>query len=305
MIVNEIYDLIGNTPIVKINTLTDNSMADIYVKLENLNLTGSIKIRAAYHMIIDAINDGRLTKDKVLIEPSSGNTGIALSYIANLLGYKIIIVMPESMSPERVQIMEAYHAQVILTKANLGMQGAINKAFELAQENGHVLLQQFNNPSNVKAHYDGTGVEILNDFDSLDAFVVGVGTGGTITGVSKRLSEKFPNLLVYAVEPSESPILSKGVFGPHKIQGIGAGIIPQILNQKAYSQVITIESALALAYAKEIYLKEGLFLGISSAANILAAIQVAKLLGPNKKVLTIAPDGGEKYLSNKIFEYDK
>lgn len=305
MIVNNIEQLIGNTPIIKLRNLVSEDSADVYVKLENLNLTANVKIRPAYQMIIDAIESGILTKDKIIVEPTSGNTGIGLAYIANLLGYKIEITMPETMSVERRQMISAYNAKLILTPGDQGMKGAIAKANELASTGKYVLLQQFENESNVKAHYLTTAPELINDFEKIDSFVSGVGTGGTISGIGKKLKEHYDNISIIGVEPAESPMISENVAGPHKIQGIGAGFIPKILNQNVIDEVMKIKSEDALKFVKEVYLKEGLFLGISSAANILAALEVAKKLGKGNTVVTIAPDGGEKYLSSDVFTYDE
>ena len=305
MIVNNIEQLIGNTPVIKLRNLVSEDSADVYVKLENLNLTANVKIRPAYQMIIDAIESGILTKDKIIVEPTSGNTGIGLAYIANLLGYKIEITMPETMSVERRQMISAYNAKLILTPGDQGMKGAIAKANELASTGKYVLLQQFENESNVKAHYLTTAPELINDFEKIDSFVSGVGTGGTISGIGKKLKEHYDNISIIGVEPAESPMISENVAGPHKIQGIGAGFIPKILNQKVIDEVMKIKSEDALKFVKEVYLKEGLFIGISSAANILAALEVAKKLGKGNTVVTIAPDGGEKYLSSDVFTYDE
>lgn len=305
MIVNNIEQLIGNTPVIKLRNLVSEDSADVYVKLENLNLTANVKIRPAYQMIIDAIESGILTKDKIIVEPTSGNTGIGLAYIANLLGYKIEITMPETMSVERRQMISAYNAKLILTPGDQGMKGAIAKANELASTGKYVLLQQFENESNVKAHYLTTAPELINDFEKIDSFVSGVGTGGTISGIGKKLKEHYDNISIIGVEPAESPMISENVAGPHKIQGIGAGFIPKILNQNVIDEVMKIKSEDALKFVKEVYLKEGLFIGISSAANILAALEVAKKLGKGNTVVTIAPDGGEKYLSSEVFTYDE
>lgn len=301
---NKIEELIGNTPIVKLNKLVSEDMADVYVKLENFNLTGSVKIRAAYQMVKDALESGLIKEGDILVEPTSGNTGIALAYIANLLGLNMVLVMPETMSLERRQIMEAYNAKLILTEGSLGMKGSIAKAEELVEENNYVMLQQFDNESNAKAHYLTTAVELLNDIEKIDAFVAGVGTGGTITGVGKKLKEENEAVLIVAVEPTQSAVLSGNSPAPHKIQGIGAGFVPKVLDVNIYDEIIQIDGLKAMKFAKEIYLKEGLFLGVSSAANIMAALQIAKRIGADKTVVTIAPDGGEKYISNEVFIYD-
>ena len=301
---NNIMELVGKTPMVKLNHLVDADMADVYVKLEGFNLTGSVKVRAAYQMIVDALESGRVKKGDTLIEPTSGNTGIALAYIANLFGLKMVITMPETMSLERRQLMEAYGAKLVLTEGAKGMQGTIDKANELIAEKGYIMLQQFENESNVKVHYNTTAVEIMNDLDHVDAFVAGVGTGGTITGVGRRLRENNKDVEIVAVEPAQSPLLSGGSAGPHKIQGIGANFVPGILDTKIYDEIIQIDSIEAMEYAKEIYLKEGLFIGISSAANIMAALKVAKKLGKGKTVVTVAPDNGDRYITMDIFKYD-
>lgn len=301
---NNIQELIGHTPMVKLNKIVDENMADIYVKLENFNLTGSIKIRATYQMIIDAIESGLLKEGATLVEPTSGNTGIALAYIANLLGYKMVLVMPETMSVERRQIMSAYNAKIILTEGKLGMKGSIEKANDLEEKEGFIMLQQFDNPANAKAHYLTTAQEILDDMTEIDAFVAAVGTGGTITGIGKKFKEKDNNIEIVAVEPKQSSVLSGNSPAPHKIQGIGAGFVPSVLDTSVYDKIIQIDDIEAVKFAKELYLREGLFLGISSAANILAAIEVAKNLGKGKTVVTIAPDGGEKYLTNEVFVYN-
>ncbi len=295
-------ELIGKTPIVRMVKLVSEDMADVYVKLESFNPGGSVKDRAAYQMVLDAEESGELKEGGVIVEPTSGNTGIALAMIGKMKGYDVKIVMPDSMSVERRNIIKSYGAELILTDGKLGMKGAIEEAERLARENEQYYLPgQFTNDSNVKAHYLGTGVEILKDIETVDAFVAGIGTGGTISGVGKRLKEEQPNVLIVGVEPKESNILSGGDIGPHGIQGIGAGFIPRILNQKVIDEVIEVETEEAKKMTKEVLMTEGLFLGVSSAANIVAALEVAKRLGKGKTVVTIAPDNGSKYISMGLY----
>lgn len=295
-------ELIGKTPTVRLIKLVGEDMADVYVKLESFNPGGSVKDRAAYQMIIDAEERGDLSEGSVIVEPTSGNTGIALAMIGKMKGYDVKIVMPDSMSMERRNIIKSYGADLILTDGKLGMKGAIEEADRLASTHKEYYLPgQFTNESNVKAHYIGTGVEILKDLDQVDAFVAGIGTGGTISGVGQRLKEERPEALVIGVEPKESNILSGGEIGPHSIQGIGAGFVPDILKRDVIDEVIEVETEAAKAMTKEVLMTEGLFLGISSAANIVAALQVAKRLGKGKKVVTIAPDNGSKYISMELY----
>ncbi|WP_372714427.1 cysteine synthase A [Ilyobacter sp.] len=302
MIVNNSIELIGNTPVVKLSNIREESMAEIYIKLEGKNPGGSIKDRAALGMIEEAEKAGILKKGGVIIEPTSGNTGIALTLIGVLKGYRVIVVMPDTMSIERRNIVKAYGGELVLTDGILGMKGAIEKAEELsATMPGSFIPQQFTNKANPEKHYKSTAEEILKDFDHLDAFVVGVGTGGTITGVGKKLKEEIQDIKIYAVEPETSAVMSGEGPGKHKIQGIGAGFIPEILNMDIVDEVVKITDAEAYDAARDTAKKEGLLLGISSGANIAAAIKVAKELGAGKKVLTISPDGGEKYLSTDLY----
>lgn len=301
MIYSSVLDLIGNTPIIKLNNLVENDCADIYIKLEKYNLTGSVKDRAVLNMINIAEETGVLKHGDIIIEPTSGNTGIALAAIGKIKGYKVIIVMPETMSEERKQIIKTYGAELILTEGSKGMNGAISKATELAKSDKRYFIpQQFENKNNPEKHYETTAVEIIKDIPDLDAFVAGVGTGGTITGVGQKLKEYNKNIKVYAVEPYESAVLSGGKSGSHKIQGIGAGFIPEIYNGKYIDEVITVSTEEAFKMVRELLEKEGLFLGVSSGASISAAIKIAKKLGKGKKVLALAPDGGEKYISMNI-----
>ncbi|MDX8336614.1 MULTISPECIES: cysteine synthase A [Cetobacterium] len=303
MIYENILDLIGNTPILKLKNLGDKECADLYVKLEKYNLTGSVKDRAALNMIEEAEKNGLLKPGSIIVEPTSGNTGIALAAIGKIKGYKVIIIMPETMSEERRKIIKTYGAELILTEGSKGMKGAISKALELAENDERYFIpQQFENVCNPQKHYETTAVEILKDIPDLDAFVAGVGTGGTITGVGKKLKEEKNNIKIYAVEPYESQVISGGNPGPHKIQGIGAGFIPEIYNFNFVDEVITVSSEEAFEMVRLILEKEGIFLGISSGASIFAALKVAQKLGKGKKVLALSPDGGEKYMSMDIIK---
>ncbi|MDY4010732.1 MAG: cysteine synthase A [Fusobacterium gastrosuis] len=303
MIYKNIIDLIGNTPVVQLKFPEKENIAEIYIKLEKFNIGGSVKDRAALGMIEAAEKNGLLKADSVIVEPTSGNTGIALALIGKLKGYKVIVVMPDTMSIERRALIKAYGAELILTDGAKGTKGAIEEAERLVSENKNYFIpQQFNNPANPQKHYDTTAEEILADFKSLDAFVAGVGTSGTLTGVGKKLKENFSNIQIIAVEPEDSPVLSGGQSGKHVIQGIGAGFIPKNYDTALVDEIIKISNDEALTFTKRIAKEEGLFLGISSGANIAAAYTIAKKLGKGKKVLTISPDGGEKYLSLPIFQ---
>ncbi|MFI3888129.1 cysteine synthase A [Streptococcus parauberis] len=306
-IYNNITELIGQTPIIKLNQMVPEDAADVYVKLESFNPGSSVKDRIALAMIEAAEKDGTIKPGDTIIEPTSGNTGIGLAWVGAAKGYKVVIVMPETMSVERRQIIQAYGAQLVLTPGDQGMNGAIAKAKELAEDiNGWVPLQ-FDNPANPKIHEDATGQEILNAFQEigLDAFVAGVGTGGTVSGVSHALKAKLPDLKVYAVESDESAVLSGSKPGPHKIQGISAGFIPENLDTKSYDDIIRVTSENALLTGRTTGIKEGFLAGISSGAAIYAAIEVAKKLGKGKKVLTLLPDNGERYLSTELYQFDK
>jgi len=291
-IYNNITELIGQTPIVKLNNIVPEGAADVYVKLEAFNPGSSVKDRIALSMIEKAEQDGIL--------------GIGLSWVGAAKGYKVVIVMPETMSVERRKIIQAYGAELVLTPGSEGMKGAIAKAQEIAAERDGFLPLQFNNPANPEVHERTTGAEILAAFgsDGLDAFVGGVGTGGTISGVSHALKAANPDIKVYAVEADESAILSGEKPGPHKIQGISAGFIPDTLDTKAYDGIVRVTSDDALALGREIGGKEGFLVGISSAAAIYGAIEVAKKLGTGKKVLALAPDNGERYLSTALYEFE-
>ncbi|GAU76212.1 cysteine synthase [Fusibacter sp. 3D3] len=301
MIKSNVRALVGNTPIVKLEKITTEDMAAVYVKLEGFNVTGSVKVRPALGMIEGAEKRGDLKPGMVIVEPTSGNTGIALAYIGKMKGYDVKIVMPDTMSVERRNIIKAYGAELILTDGTKGMSGAIQEATLMAEDANVYMPQQFNNGDNSAIHYETTGVEIIRDFDALDAFVATVGTGGTITGVGKRLKEHYASLEVFAVEPVESSVLSGDKPGPHKIQGIGAGFVPDVLEINVYNEVLKVSSEDAFKMTKRLMEEEGLFLGISSGAAVVAALEIALRLGKGKKVLTLSPDGGEKYISNNVF----
>ena len=301
-----ITDLIGSTPLLKLNRFAavENLGAEVYAKLEYFNPAGSVKDRIAYAMITDAEKSGALKPGSVIIEPTSGNTGIGLAAVAAARGYRIIIVMPETMSVERRQLMKAYGAELVLTEGAKGMKGAIAKAQELAAQTPDSFIPgQFTNPANPSAHRATTGPEIWNDTDgTVDIFVAGVGTGGTLTGVGEYLKSQNPNVKVVAVEPAGSPVLSKGVAGAHKIQGIGAGFVPDMLNTKIYDEIITVENEDAFATGRELARKEGLLVGISSGAAVWAAAQLAKRPeNQGKRIIVLLPDTGDRYLSTPMF----
>ena len=302
MIYNSMLDLIGKTPILKLNNMVGENSADVYVKLEKFNPGGSVKDRAALGMIEKAEELGILKEGSTIIEPTSGNTGIAIAMIGRVKGYKVIIVMPETMSKDRRDLIKAYGAELILTEGAKGMKGAIAKATELVDNYGYFMPQQFENIANPNKHYETTADEILEDIKDLDAFVAGVGTGGTITGVAKKLKENIKTLKVVAVEPEKSQVLAGKGPGAHKIQGIGAGFIPSIYKGEYVDEIIPVSDQDAINTAVEFARKEGILIGISSGAALFAALQVAKKLGKGKKVLAIAPDGGEKYISMGIYE---
>lgn len=302
---NEVSRLIGETPIVKLNRSVDEDSADIYVKLEYFNPGSSVKDRIALAMIEAAEKDGKLQPGGTIVEPTSGNTGIGLAMVAAAKGYKLVVVMPDTMSLERRNLLRAFGAELYLTPGAEGMKGAIKKAEELVEEHGYFMPQQFKNEANPIIHEQTTGPEIVKQMkDGLDAFVSGIGTGGTITGAGKVLREHFPNVKIYAVEPKDSPVLSGGSPGPHKIQGIGAGFVPKVLNTEIYDDVIQIANEEAFEAAREVARKEGILGGISSGAAIAAARKVAKELGKGKKVLAILPDNGERYLSTALYQFE-
>jgi cysteine synthase A len=303
-VANSVSELVGQTPIVKLNRLVDENSAEVYLKLEYMNPGSSVKDRIALAMIEAAEESGALKPGDTIVEPTSGNTGIGLAMIAAAKGYRSILVMPETMSMERRNLLRAYGAELVLTPGPEGMGGAIRRATELAQENGYFMPQQFKNEANPEVHRRTTGKEIVEQMDQLDAFISGIGTGGTITGAGSVLRETYENIKIYAVEPADSPVLSGGKPGPHKIQGIGAGFVPDILNTDIYDEVIQVTNDQAFEYARRAAKEEGILGGISSGAAICAALKVAKELGKGKKVLAIIPSNGERYLSTPLYQFE-
>lgn len=306
-IFNNITELIGKTPLLETKSIEKkyNLKAKLIVKIEGLNPAGSAKERVALQMINDAENDGKLVKGSTIIEPTSGNTGIGLTIVGVQRGYRVIIVMPDTMSIERRNLIKAYGAELVLTEGSKGMKGAIEKAEELAKEiKNSFIPEQFSNLSNPKAHLLTTGPEIWEDTDGqVDIFVASVGTGGTISGTGEYLKKKNPSIKVVAVEPASSPVLSKGVAGPHQIQGIGAGFIPKALNTSIYDEIITVTNEDAFAYGKELRLLEGVSAGISSGAALKAGIEVAaREENKGKIVVVLLPDNGDRYLSTPLFD---
>ena len=305
-VADNVAGLVGQTPVVKLHNLTDENSADIYAKLEYFNPGSSVKDRIALAMIEDAEEKGLLKAGDTIIEPTSGNTGIGLAMIASAKGYKAILVMPDTMSKERRNLLRAYGAQLILTPGAEGMKGAIATAEKLKEENGYFMPQQFANEANPAIHERTTGKEIISQFeDGLDAFVSGIGTGGTITGAGKVLKDHFKDIKVYAVEPEDSAVLSGGKPGPHKLQGLGAGFIPKILNTDIYDEVVTVSNDEAFETAREVATTNGILGGISCGAAIAAAKKVAAKLGKGKKVLAVLPDNGERYLSTPLYQFDE
>ncbi len=303
IVVDSITDLIGCTPAVRLRRLTGPEDADVFVKLEYFNPSGSVKDRAAYNLIRQAELDGKLQPGGTIIEPTSGNTGIGLAMNAAAKGYRLIITMPSNMNKERVQILQAYGAEVVLSPAEERMPGAIRKAQELqATIPGSFIPQQFENPANPDIHRSTTALEILEQMDRrLDVFVASAGTGGTITGTGETLRKELPEIKVVVVEPKGSPVLSGGVPGPHKLIGTSPGFIPSILNQEIYDKIVQVEDHDALHTAKLLATREGILVGPSSGATVWTALQEAKRLGKGKRVLCIAPDNGERYLSANLF----
>ncbi|MCH6267855.1 MULTISPECIES: cysteine synthase A [Neobacillus] len=304
-VANSITELIGQTPIVKLNKLVDENSADVYLKLEYFNPGSSVKDRIGLAMI-EAAEEKGLIKPGVdtIVEPTSGNTGIGLAMVAAAKGYKAVFVMPETMSLERRNLLRAYGAELVLTPGPEGMKGAIARAEALVAENGYFMPQQFKNEANPEVHRKTTGKEIVEQMDQLDGFVSGIGTGGTISGAGSVIREKFPNVKIYAVEPQDSAILSGGKPGPHKLQGLGAGFVPDTLNTEIYDEVVQISTEEAFDASRRAAREEGILGGISSGAAISAALKVAKELGKGKKVLAIIPDNGERYLSTPLYQYD-
>ena len=303
-IAENILELIGQTPIVKLNKILEDHSADVYVKLESFNPGSSIKDRIALSMVEAAEREGKLQKEGTIVEPTSGNTGIGLAMVGAAKGYRVIMVMPDTMSLERRNLLQAFGAKLVLTPGEKGMKGAIDKAKELVAENSNYFMpQQFENPNNPDIHMKTTALEILNQMNhNIDAFVAGVGTGGTITGVGKVLKDKLGNVKIVAVEPENSPVLSGGTPSPHKIQGIGAGFIPAVLDTNIYDEIYKVKDDEAIQTARALAKNEGILSGVSSGAAVFAAIKVAKELGEGKRVVVVAPDTGERYLSTSLFK---
>lgn len=290
----KLLETIGKTNLVQLENISKN----IYVKVEKSNPAGSIKDRAAYQMIMGAIERGELKEDMKIVEPTSGNTGIGLALIGRTLGFPVVLTMPSSMSIERVKLIKAYGAEVILIKEG-GMAGSVEKAKELVENGAYYMPNQFDNPDNALAHYKTTGPEIYNDLKDINGFVAGFGTGGTVTGVGRYLKEQDKNIKIWAMEPYESPLLSQGKSGSHKIQGIGANFIPKVLDVDLLDEVITVKSDDAIDMARRLSKEEGLLVGISSGANVVAALKMQEKLGGN--IVTVLPDTGERYLSTELF----
>ncbi|MGG4345040.1 cysteine synthase A [Paenibacillus lautus] len=308
-VVNNVTELIGGTPLVRLNRIVPEDSAEIYLKLEYQNPGSSVKDRIAISIVEEAEKDGRLKPGDTIIEATSGNTGIGLAMVAAAKGYKAVIVMPETMSLERRNLLRAYGAELVLTPGSEGMNGAVKKAEEILKENaGFFMADQFNNQANVKIHRETTGPEIVEAIQSiggsLDAFVAGIGTGGTITGAGEVLKEQFPDIKVIAVEPAASPILAGGKPGPHKIQGIGANFIPEILNQEVYDEIVHVENDDAFETSRRVAKEEGVLGGISSGAAVYAALKVAKELGKGKRVVAVIPSNGERYLSTPLYNFE-
>jgi len=304
MIYNNDIEMVGNTPMLKVQGFDKDNRAEVFIKLEKFNPAGSIKDRAALGMLEDAENAGILKDGSIIVEPTSGNTGIALAMLGKVKGYRVIIIMPETMSVERRSLITSYGAELILTDGATGMKGAIKKAEEIKVELGEMAFipQQFINPSNPNKHFETTAEEIFRDLPTVDAFVAGVATGGTITGFGQYARKNNKAVKIIAVEPTTSAVLSGEKPGAHKIQGIGTGFIPENYDPKLIDEIIKISMEDAFASAKFFGQSEGILIGISSGANLFAALEVAKTLGKSKKVVTVAPDGGEKYISMGLFD---
>lgn len=300
--VDHVYELIGQTPVVRLNRIVPEGSATIFVKLESANPGGSVKDRIALAMIEDAEKRGVLKPGMKLLEATSGNTGIGLAFVAAAKGYGITLVMPDTMTVERRSLLKAYGAELVLTPGSGGMKGAVDKAEELAASGqGYFLVRQFDNPANPEVHRRATALEVLEQVPELDAFVAGIGTGGTITGVGEVIAQRKPGTLVVAVEPIDSPLLTQGKAGPHKIQGIGANFVPTILNRDAYTRIEDVAYEDSLRIARRLAREEGLLTGISTGAIVHAALKVAAELGTGKTVVAVLCDTGERYLSHPLF----
>ncbi|MCD8906001.1 cysteine synthase A [Staphylococcus chromogenes] len=304
--VENITEIIGQTPVVKLRHQAGEDAADIYVKLEYQNPGGSVKDRIALAMIEQAEKDGKIKPGDTIVEPTSGNTGIGLAFVCAAKGYKAVFTMPETMSQERRNLLKAYGAELVLTPGAEAMKGAIKKAKELKEEHGYFEPQQFENPANPKIHELTTGPELVEQFEgkTIDAFLAGVGTGGTLSGAGKVLKEKYPDIQLVAIEPEASPVLSGGEPGPHKLQGLGAGFVPDTLDTEIYDEVITVGNETAMETSRRVAKEEGILGGISSGAAIYAAIQKAKELGKGKTVVTVLPSNGERYLSTPLYNFE-
>ena len=304
--VENITQIIGNTPVVKLRNVVDEDAADVYVKLEYQNPGGSVKDRIALAMIEKAEKEGKIKPGDTIVEPTSGNTGIGLAFVCAAKGYKAVFTMPETMSSERRNLLKAYGAELVLTPGSEAMKGAIKKAKELKEKHGYFEPQQFENPANPEVHALTTGPELVEQFEGkqIDAFLAGVGTGGTLSGVGKVLKEKYPNIEIVAIEPEGSPVLSGGEPGPHKLQGLGAGFVPDTLNTNIYDSIIKVGNETAMETSRRVAKEEGILAGISSGAAIYAAIEKAKELGKGKTVVTVLPSNGERYLSTPLYSFD-
>ena len=311
MIYQTVLDAMGNTPLIQLNRMVPKDAARILVKYEGLNVGGSIKTRVAYNMVMDAIRQGKITKDTIIVEPTSGNQGIGLALVGAVLGYRVRIIMPDSVSVERRKLMRHYGAEVVLIhdEGNIGdaIENCLQTAMQMQREDPNVFVpQQFTNPANPMIHRYQTGLEILEQVGGpIDGFCSGIGTGGTITGIGETLKALNPHMTIWAVEPANAAILAGGTVGTHLQMGIGDGLIPEILNQDIFEHIYIVSDEEALQTARRLALEEGLMCGISSGTNVAAAIQMAKQLGPGKTVVTVLPDTAERYFSTPLFEEDK
>ncbi|OYD06336.1 cysteine synthase A [Paludifilum halophilum] len=306
-VADNILQLIGQTPIVKLNRIVGKSDADVFLKLEYFNPGSSVKDRIALGMIEDAEERGLLKPGSTIVEPTSGNTGIGLAMVAAAKGYRALLVMPDTMSEERRNLLRAYGAELVLTPGAEGMKGSIAKAEAIVKEHpDYFMPQQFDNPANVEIHRDTTGPELLRQMDGrIDALVAGIGTGGTITGAGRVLKEQIPDLRIVAVEPSASPVLSGGKPGPHKIQGLGAGFAPSILDPDIYDEVVPVDNEEAFHWARRMAEEEGILGGISSGAAVAVALKWARRLGEGKRIVTVIPSNGERYLTTELYRFDQ